>query len=936
MRVERGIMKGTVVRAMARSLSLGIVLGLAACGGGSGGDTSSLSAQKAESCMQCHNASLKNNYSGPGIENPHPFPGADKLLCTTCHGGDPKGDTPELAHVPPPPEIGDEANLTGNATAFFNRLTLTGIDKFPDYTVDGTDYTAIDYLQFINPGDLRVINEGRSCGQCHANHVEDVSSSLLATSAGVLSGAMYAAGVDNALADTSYEDTAADLGFRAVIDPSFAGTEIGSIASLLEFPVYSVRNANNIKDNNDYQAASLADDVDPITGRVITGSPLADLYHEQVAFTCGDCHLGSAGANNRSGDYRSSGCTACHMPYSLGGRSYSTDPNVNKTEPADPDDIDPPERSHPRTHQIASVARTLSNGKTVAGIDDYACAGCHQGSNRTVMQYWGIRLDQNADVRNNRQYPANPDSYLRTTNDTRLFDPLVGNNEFNGRNHNQYLLEEDYDGDGLDDTPEDIHYQAGLGCIDCHGSYDLHGGDVTLSGSELMSRMEQAVAITCESCHGDADSYAPRTTGTRYDGTSATMAADSKGNALRNVIEEGGDLFLYSRVTGQRHYVSQTRDVVVDSGKLNPITNQPIYTDKGSYAMGTWDGNASSGHGPEQLADSGTPTGFSHMRNMDCASCHSSWTNTCMGCHLEGEFNQGNNFSNITGDRIVFNEENADFVYQSPVFFQLGVDEKNKITQYSPNTKMFFKYKDQGLLTGGTPTFSDVFAFSDRNEKGNNPGGAAPELPSMSHNSMLAHSIRGRVDQPGGREGPRYCVSCHLTTDSTDATWRPKYDAFRTAIRTQNFAALDFPELRDEIGLNTGNQNNTPFFVHQVAGLGSGLFLFDENGCAVNGLDNFAGRKGCTVAPSANPNPAALNLDRIVDETGRELGSNNHPMVSNGSGDNLRLGAGDPAMTGPLGADLLNLLTDPDTGLVLDSWLDADSAKQGGAGTILP
>ena len=74
------------------------------------------------------------------------------------------------------------------------------------------------------------------------------------------------------------------------------------------------------------------------------------------------------------------------------------------------------------------------NGTTVEGIDDHTCAGCHQGSNRTVLQYWGIRLDQNSDVRNHRQYPANPVSYLRTTNDTRLYDPAVGNTTFNGRN----------------------------------------------------------------------------------------------------------------------------------------------------------------------------------------------------------------------------------------------------------------------------------------------------------------------------------------------------------------------------------------------------------------------------------------------------------------------------------------------------------------------
>ena len=72
------------------------------------------------------------------------------------------------SHVPPPPEIGDRERQRNNRTAWFNKLTLTGMDTYPDYEVDGVTYTALDYLQFVNPGDLRVVTQGRSCGTCHA------------------------------------------------------------------------------------------------------------------------------------------------------------------------------------------------------------------------------------------------------------------------------------------------------------------------------------------------------------------------------------------------------------------------------------------------------------------------------------------------------------------------------------------------------------------------------------------------------------------------------------------------------------------------------------------------------------------------------------------------------------------------------------------------
>jgi len=896
------------------------------------------------SCMQCHNGATHTDYAGPGVQNPHPFPGADDLSCTVCHGGNPEGTDKETSHVPPPPEIGDRENQRKNRHAFFNRLTLTGIDKFPDYEVDGTTYTALQYLQFVNPGDLRVVNQGLACGMCHQNHAATVSRSVLATEAGILSGARFAIGADNAIPghEGLFEDTAADYAFRAVVGPQPPMDETGAVASLLEYPVYSTRGADHEADENQidgnprYDSENL-DQYVLADGRVETGSPLANLFHEQVAFTCGDCHLGSAGANNRYGDFRSSGCTACHMPYSLDGRSRSRDPNVPKDEPRDPDDIDPGERPHVRSHRIISTYRTLENGETVPGIDDYACAGCHQGSNRTVMQYWGIRLDQNQDVRRGNQYPSNPKDYETTRNDARLFDPLVRNRTFNGRNHNQYLLFEDYDGDGRDDTPPDVHYEAGMGCIDCHGSYDLHGGDVKDGDAFVRSRMEQHVAVSCESCHGSAQGYAGTVAGTAFDGRAAQLAVDGKGNALDHVVrEDDGHLYLYSRLTGKKHYVPQTRDTVVDSGVENPLNGKTIYSTKASFAMGRDDGDPSTGLGPHQ---GGTPTGFAHADSMDCASCHAAWTNTCMGCHLEGEYDRNNNFSNVTGERIVFEEDNADFVYQSPVFFQLGVNSRNKITQTSSNTKTFFKWKDRNNR------WSRTFAFSDRNGKGANP---AHPYGALGHNALMAHSIRGRVDDEN--EGPRYCVACHLTREGLEEHGA-LYESFRDAMANNRFGELPFETLKVHIGENPGNRLNSPLWVHMVAGLGSGLFLFDENGCPVNPLDKNDDRKGCENRQTGERRSPAdrfdlaniltqvkFNLDRVVDRDGRPHAASNHALLEPGAGPNRRGDHPDanPNMAGPLGADLIRRLTDPATGIVLDAWFDADGVARGTAPGAAP
>jgi hypothetical protein len=544
------------------------------------------------------------------------------------------------------------------------------------------------------------------------------------------------------------------------------------------------------------------------------------------------------------------------------------------------------------------------------------------------MQYWGIRLDQNADLRNRVQYPANPVSFRNTARDTRLFDPVVENRTFNGRNPNQYILEEDYDGDGRDDTPADVHYEAGLGCIDCHGSHDIHGGTVaTPSIAPINSRQEQAVAIRCESCHGTIEAYAATQSCVTYDGLAADCAVDFEGNVVKNVTRDAnGNYFLKSRLDGRVHYIKQTKDVIANSGKVHPTTSQPVYNAKASYAMGRADGDPSNGIGPKQTNSSLVQAGFSHTDSMSCVACHASWTNNCIGCHLIGEYNTGNNFSNITGERIVYKQANADFTYQTPVPFQLGVSTHNEISVMSPNTLVFYQWKDR------RGDFSRVFAFTDRNGFGNNPGASGQNaFPSLSHNVMMPHSIRGRV--ASDKEGPRYCVACHLTQDAL-TNFGPEYDSFRAAMAANNFAALDFPLLKVHIGQNTSNQLNSPFWVHMVAGLGSGLFLFDADGCPVNPLDTNPNRVGCNgTAPATKYDLArvTLDLDRIVEPTGVPNSSSNHVFLSTAQASQKRDGAPNQGFAGPLGATLIQRLSDPVNGIVLDSWIDADGQVDGDA-----
>ena len=907
-----------------------------------------------ESCMECHNGSDDNDYAGNGIRNPHAFPGAGNLLCSHCHGGNPQGQGKLDSHVNAPPAIGDRQQWINDPKAYFNRLTLSGLDKlepssWPTHHDPDQSWTNLDYIQFINPGDLRVVTQGRGCGAagCHGGqHADWVARSAIATTVGFFSSTRFTVGLENTFPDRrgrqNDADTLADHAPRDVENPDYnpADRLIGEVPSLAEQEEVAQYDGA-MRDNAIYDSPNLADHIINAAqdrerpNRIRTDSPLDTLITESISIGCGDCHLYSAGANNRYGDFRSSGCTACHMEYSGDGRSRSSDPHVNKLEPANPDAIAAPERPHVERHQIRNVAKVLSNGTFVRGISDRACAGCHQGSNRTVLQYWGIRLDQNQDVVNELQYPANPQTFTTTAQDARLYDPAVGNNTFNGRNANQHILTEDYDGDGRDDTPPDVHYAAGMGCIDCHGSRDLHGGtEGDPSGGRIRSRNDQYSMISCESCHGTLSGYAETVDCFTYDNRQARCAVDKAGNALRHVTVGPNDEYtLVSRLDGNRLYVPQTRDVVVQNqNKRHPITQQLIYSPKGSYAMGRVDGSNLTGVGPKQQDPLKVTPGFSHMDTLECVTCHSTWTNNCIGCHIKSQYNADPAsyfFSNITGERILLNLTNADFTYQSPVMMYLGVNSNGRVDQVQPMDKLFYRHEDRNGVE------SQVFAFGDRLGEGNNPTKfGANAFPALSHNQTTNHSVRGRISDT--EEGSRYCVACHLTQNAID-NFGDEYAAFREAYYANDFANLDFDLLQEHIGQNSGNQLDSPFWVHMAAGLGTGLFLFDETGCPVNPLDENANRQYCPDgAPADNfdPNNVVYDTDRLVEITGASNASSAHPiMVDNPPV--RRFGASNPEMSGPLPGQMIQKLADPDTGLVLDSWLDANSDAQGGAANFL-
>jgi hypothetical protein len=371
-----------------------------------------------QNCGVCH-APL--NADG-GIEEAHPWLA---LSCVDCHGGQDwvcngtKGTGPggeptcsgawvyekERAHVSP-----------GTGPRFVKNLSTEQLD-------------ALDpaYLRFVNPGDLRVVDQ--TCGRCHAEAVKKVLRSTMAHTAGEVAVARYRAGV---------QPTGRGLvGGQAVVDPAPDPAATCEVSKLDLYVPPSLQLGST----------------DPAR-RVDVGNA-QDQY---MVKSCFRCHLFSFGENRFRADYRSSGCTACHMVYDDDGHSRSGDPRISK-------DTVP----HPRTHQLTTAP------------DSQQCMHCHYRGGRIGPSFFGYR-----------------ESSGKGLNPPR---PAVLNVAQHGHDSAYYLTDEDTTND-VDETPPDLHRAAGMDCVDCHTGADVHGN------GHITADTQCAVVSECTDCHGTVRAYA--------------------------------------------------------------------------------------------------------------------------------------------------------------------------------------------------------------------------------------------------------------------------------------------------------------------------------------------------------------------------------------------------------------------------------------------
>ena len=598
--------------------------------------------------------------------------GTVTIGCATCHGGDPAVSF--AAGTSPGSRAYDEAKRKAHPQpriAAFGRTSANPERAYTDWLRESAEY-----IQFVNPGDLRVVD--RTCGTCHAAEVMNVRTSMMTHGAMLWGAALYNNGsvpFKNPRYGESYAADGTPQRLQTFPPPTAEETRTKGVLPYLDpLPRWEVMQPGNVLRVFERGGLKRAEIGNP-TRAEEPGRPdakLSDRGYGTLLRTdpvflglqktrLMDPLLSFPGTNDQPGDYRGSGCTACHVVYANdrspahsgpyaqfgnSGRSQTSDPTINR------------ERSgHPIRH---AFTRSIPSSQ---------CMTCHMhpGTNMVTTYYgftwWDNETDGKAmypQAELNRSQGELADIRARNPESTAQkglwgdvgFLARTGTPEFNKQlQHTQFadfhghgwvyraVFKRDREGNLLDrrgnliphDDPEkfgkavhlkDIHLEKGMQCVDCHFGQDNHGN------GKLYGETRNAVEIDCVDCHGSVNGRATlMTSGPASPRGGTTLAALRTPFRERRFYWEGDRLFQRSMVDPNLAW--QVRQVVDAITLGSPTYNEQARLAKTIQKDGrTWGAPASA----DNLAHAN--------ENMTCFACHTAWTPTCFGCHLSMSANR--------------------------------------------------------------------------------------------------------------------------------------------------------------------------------------------------------------------------------------------------------------------------------------------------------
>jgi hypothetical protein len=577
--------------------------------------------ESSQGCLQCHDGTEKMHVSE-----------TVELGCTDCHGGNAKAATRSEAHVLP--------KDSRWATSANPKSSYAALNK-----------ESPEFIQFMNPGDLRIAH--KSCGKCHEEEVMKVRKSIMTHSATVPGTAAYNNGIapiKNFVFGESYDESGLPQVLKTVPPPTEKELKRGVVPQLLPIPDFARTFPGNIfrvfEDGNNGTSVRGPGTENRIDAGFIALSKVR----------LNDPYLSFLGQNAHPGDYRQSGCTACHVVYANDsdpvqsgkwakyghkGNSFSDDPVIPKDEPG-----------HPIKHQMTRSVPTSQ------------CLTCHyhQGSggitSYTGYLWWDYESDA-SEVYANKDH-IDYDTYLETKRKTT-------NLKFADYANNGWLFravwKRDIRGNLLDKEDKiipngasdwmskavhlkDVHAEKGLHCIDCHFKQDSHGD------GRISSEMSNAIEINCEDCHGSLTG-ATLVTSNPAGGNKLELMQTAFGK--KAFTKRGDTVIQRSRLDPDKEWEIPQQHVKINPNSGDTYNKQMAYAHTIQRDGSTWgvvpEDPKTLAHRTRPLdGETDVPAHERDSNTLNCYSCHTSWVTSCYGCHLP-------NIANVKADLTHFKGE---------------------------------------------------------------------------------------------------------------------------------------------------------------------------------------------------------------------------------------------------------------------------------------
>jgi len=631
--------------------------------------------QKSNGCVSCHTKSdRKTMHANEAVV----------LGCTDCHGGDAK------VMVPPGETYSaDDGAKRGWSAGYLATMEKAHVlPRYPAHWKTSANpersYTwllkeSLEFVRFVNPGDLRVADE--ACGACHRPVIQANEKSLMANAAMFWGAAAYNNGIlpyKHSILGEAYTKDGLPAATDSEITPDANMTAHGILPKVNPMPTWETtpvadifrvfeRGGRNI--GTLFPEIGLPDESGKIQRLEEPGRP--DLKQSNRGSGTGnrvsipvlnihktrlnDPFIWLMGTNDNPGDYRSSGCSSCHVVYAndrdpFHSAIYANAGNIGTSQQIDPT-IPKNEPGHPIKHEFTRQIPTSQ------------CMICHMHQPNmfinTMVGYtmWDYESDAPFMWPEKQKYPSdaeqreildrNPEEaairgkwgdvdFMR---DVSLLNPQLKDTQFadyHGHGWNfRGVYARDRKGDLLDkdrqiveDNDPDkwkkavhlqsIHVDKGMQCVDCHFAQDNHGDGY------IKAEVMGAVEIQCQDCHGTVDKPPTlKTSGpaaSQY-GRDLLLIRNPDGKKRFEWVD--GRLIQRSAVTPGLEW---TMSLVNDTA--NPVS--PRYNAKATRAHTVAMDPATQRWGADVPKDQ-----RAHNEDkMLCYTCHTSWTTSCGGCHL--------------------------------------------------------------------------------------------------------------------------------------------------------------------------------------------------------------------------------------------------------------------------------------------------------------